>query len=129
MSSPNLELVRSIYSQWERGEYRSNDWADPQIEFVFADGPMPGTWTGLDGMATAWRAWLSSWEDFRQAAIDFRELDDERVVVRFQASGRGRISGVELERLSGAGAGVFHVRGGRVVKFVVHLDGTKAPAA
>jgi hypothetical protein len=26
-----LELVRSIYSAWERGDYRSDEWADPEI--------------------------------------------------------------------------------------------------
>jgi hypothetical protein len=53
--SVNLDLVRSIYSAWERGDYSSAEWAHPEIDFVFADGPTPGTWIGWARAAEAWR--------------------------------------------------------------------------
>jgi hypothetical protein len=65
MTSANVDLVRSIYSAWERGDYSSAEWAHPEIDFVMADGPSPGSWTGLAGMAEGYRDWLSAWEEFR----------------------------------------------------------------
>ena len=48
--------MRSLYAAWERGDYFSSvEWAHPDIEFVIADGPAPGSATGLTGMVDRWR--------------------------------------------------------------------------
>jgi hypothetical protein len=61
--SSNLDLVRSIFAEWERGDYGSTEWAHPEIEFVIADGLEPGAWTGLAGLAAWSRDFLSAWEE------------------------------------------------------------------
>src|SRR5439155_449668 len=81
LMSANLDLVRSIYAAWERGDFNSAEWAHSEIEYVVADGPEPGSGKGLAGLAEAWRSWLSAWEDLRIEVDEFRELDDERVLV------------------------------------------------
>jgi hypothetical protein len=126
VASANLDLVKSICAAWEAGEYGATDWADPNLEFVIADGISPGSWQGLAGMAQGWREWLSAWEDFRQQVAEYRELDDQRILVVFRASGRGKTSGLDLELIGGKVAGLFELRGGKVVRFVCYNDGEKA---
>ena len=126
MSLENVDLVRSICAAWDRGEYGAVNWADPDIEFVTTDGPQPGTWAGLAGMAKGWRAWLSASDAFHQEAVEYRDLDDERVFVSFRCSGRGKTSGLELAKMHPEMAGVFHVREGRVTRFVGYLDRARA---
>jgi hypothetical protein len=65
MTSSNVDLVRSIYAAWGSGDYSSAEWADPEIEFVMADGPNRGKWSGVAEMWKAWRAALSAVVDFR----------------------------------------------------------------
>ena len=89
MSSANLDLVRSIYAAWERGDFSSVEWAHPEIEYIFADGPHPGTWTGLAGMARGNRDFLAAWEDWRIEADEYRALDDERGSTRLRSARRG----------------------------------------
>src|SRR5579864_541190 len=94
--SANLDLVRSIYANWERGDFASAEWADPEIELVFEGGLSPGTWSGAAGMAEGFREFVNTWEQFRVAAEEYRELDGGRVLVLSRFSGHGKRSGVGL---------------------------------
>ena len=124
--SQNLDLVRSIFAKWERGDFSSAAWAHPEIEYVIADGPSPGRWTGLGGMAEGFRDWLGAWDDWRVEADEYRELDDERVLVLRCLSGRGKTGGLELGQMRTQGAHVFPIRGGKVTRFVAYFDRERA---
>jgi ketosteroid isomerase-like protein len=129
VSRENVDLVRSIYAAWERGDFSSAEWAHPEIEYVISDfGPASGTWTGLAGMAEGFRGILGAWDEYRAEADEYRELDSERVLVLVHMSGRGKTSGLDLGRLRAKGANVFHVRGGKVTKLVLYFDREQALA-
>jgi hypothetical protein len=72
---------------------------------------------------------LSAWDGFRLKVDEYRELDDERVLVLVRAGGgRGRTSGAELGGHGGGGASLFHVRDGRVTRLVIYLERDRALA-
>jgi ketosteroid isomerase-like protein len=116
--SENLELVRSIYEAWERGDWSSADWADPAIEFNIADGPVPVVVTGIGAMAKTWQQWLSAWQHFSLAVEEYRELDSERVLVLTRYAGRGKASGANIGEMWTDSATLLHMRNGRVTKIV-----------
>ena len=122
MASPNVDLVRSIYASWERGDFGSVEWADPEIEYVIADGPSPGRWKGLAGLREGARSWIGAWQDFRIEVDEFRELDAERVLAFTHGRGRGKTSGLEVGQVASKAVDVVHIQNGKVVKFVVYFD-------
>ena len=121
----NLDLLRSIFADWQRGDFSSADWAHPDIEYEIADGPAPGSWKGLAEMAKGWRDFLSAWEDFRTEAVDEY---GERVLALQQFSARSKTSGVDLGQLRMRGASLFQVHGGKVIRLVLYWDRERALA-
>jgi ketosteroid isomerase-like protein len=101
--SANLDLVRSIYADWERGDFSSVQWA-------------------------AARDWVSAWKDWHAEAEEYRELDGERVLVLSRRGGRGKTSGLEIERIQSKGAAVWHVRDGKVTRLAFYSDRERALA-
>ena len=126
--SENLDLVRSIYADWERGDYSAAEWAHPQIEYVIADGPAPGSSSGMTGMADRLRDILSAWEGLRLVAEEYHELDGERILVLHRHTGRGKTSGLEVGQVRGEGTYLFHIRGGKVTRLVHYWDRDRALA-
>jgi ketosteroid isomerase-like protein len=123
MSQENVELVRSIYAAWERGDFGETEWAHPEIEFVsIGDQPTQGSWKGLAGMAEGWRAWLSAWDEFRVDAEEYRALADDRVLVLVHFGGRGKASGLEVGQMWTRGASLHHIRGDKVTRLVIYTD-------
>jgi ketosteroid isomerase-like protein len=129
MSQENLELVRAVCTPWERGDFRSAEWAHPEIEFGFADGPTPGTWTGVAAMGEAWREALGAFDRLEMDVDEYIPIDDERVLVLTTNTGRGKTSGFDLGELRTRGANLFHVRDGKVTRLVAYWDREQALAA
>jgi ketosteroid isomerase-like protein len=126
VSQENLDLVRSIYADWERGDFSSAEWADPEIELVIADGPLPGSWNGIAAMADVWRDYIATWDAYRVEALEYRSVDQERVLVLVRFAGHGKMSGVEVAGTQGAS--LFRVRDGKVARLAVYWDRDRALA-
>ena len=128
MPSANLDLVRSINAAHERGDFSSAEWAHPQIEYVIADGPSPGRWMGTDGLAQAFRENLIGWKDFRTEAEEYRELDDERVLVLTRSTAQGKAGGLVVGQMRTKGAALYQVSAGKVTKLVYYWERGRALA-
>jgi ketosteroid isomerase-like protein len=124
--SENLDFVRSIYAVWERGDYRSVEWAHPEIEYAHVGGPAPGAWKGIAGMAEGWRDILRVIAEHRATVDEYRELDGGRVLVLVRLSGRGRTSGVDLGQMQAKVATLFYVRGAQVTRLVNYFNSDQA---
>jgi len=119
--SANLDLVRSMHARWESSDYSSAaTWADPEMELVFADGPTPGSWTGIESATSAWRDFLAAWKEWGSEVEEYRELDSERVLALTRHGGRGKTSGLDLGHMRSEGASLYHVREGKVVRNVFY---------
>jgi ketosteroid isomerase-like protein len=112
--SEKLDLVRSIYAAWERGDFGSASWADADIELVFVDGPEPGSWVGVAQMAAVWRRVLSQFDGFRTEGARYRQLADGRVLALTRFHGRAKQSGFDLGRMPSEQAAIFDIRDGKV---------------
>jgi hypothetical protein len=122
----NVELARSIYARWGRGDWSSFDWADPEIEFVIADGPDPQTVRGIDQMVEAWREFLAAFSNYATVGDEFRELEDGRVLVLLTPHGRGKASGVDLA--ANQSATVMEMHNGVVARIEIYFNRRNALA-
>ena len=99
MSQENVEIVRSICAAWDRGDYSAVEWADPDIEFVARRRTVTGQLEGAGGHGRGLARLAERVGRFPQQVDEYRELDDERVLVLFRCSGRGKTSGMDLAEM------------------------------
>ena len=80
-------------------------------------------------MADGWRDWLRARGDFRVTEVEgYREIDQERVLALFCASGRSKASGLEVGATRSKGAALFHVRDGKVTRLMSYAPRDRALA-
>ena len=90
MSSENVEALRRLYSEWEKGNmWALRDVAAPGIEWEWSPGLAsvsggPRVYRGLEEIGAATLEWLESWGWYSMTADDFVEVG-EHVVVPMQA--------------------------------------------
>jgi hypothetical protein len=125
--SENLDLVRSIYADWERGDFSSVVWANPNIAFVTTDR-VSGAAThrhGLAQMAQETREMFTTLEAMWIAATEYRDLDPQHVFVLDRMSAIGKKSGIAIAIDS---ARLFQIFNGKVTKIVHYATHDSAMA-
>jgi uncharacterized protein len=125
MAPGNADLIRPIYEEWGRGNWRPRfDVYDPHMEWGWSDEfpGLAGVYEDHRDPNPRLRAWLDGWEHWRAEADDFLEIGDH-VVVLASYHGRGKGSGVEIHQ---EGAHVFELREGKVVRLEIFASREKA---
>jgi uncharacterized protein len=125
MAPGNADLIRPIYEEWARGNWRSTfEVYDDHMEWGWSDEfpDIAGVWEDHRDPNPRLRTWLSGWETWRVEADDYLEIGDF-VVVLASYRGRGKTSGVEVDQ---EGAHVFQIRDGKVMRLEIFADRQKA---
>jgi ketosteroid isomerase-like protein len=124
MTAANVDLVRAIYESWEQRDFsRTSEWAHPEIECVSFGGPVTGAYTGTAAIEEGWRALLDTVDEPRPQAQEYRDVDEERILVLGCLRGREKGSGAEVEQLR---ANLFRIRDGKVVRLIFYWDRGRA---
>jgi hypothetical protein len=127
--SDNVDFVRSIYEDWERGEFGSLGWAHAEIEFVVVDGPQPTRIRGLRAMLQYWHEFLDAWDSHSVVVDEYRELNERQVLVLVHSGrGRAKASTLGLGRHGAGGAQILDVREGMVTRLVTYFSRERALA-
>src|SRR5919109_1604047 len=125
MAPGNADLIRPIYEEWCRGNWRPRfDVYHSHMEWGWSDEfpGLAGVYEDHRDPNPRLRAWLDEWEDWRAEAEDYLEIGSH-VVVLASYHGRGKGSGVEIHQ---EGAHVFELRDGKVVRLEIFANREKA---
>ena len=127
MSQENVELVRTGYEAWNRGDI---GWAmehlDPQVELHDPpEAPDAQVWHGHEGYRRQLEQFMGAWQ---AASLEPEEIVDagDKVLVRVRYWGRAKNEDIEVE------AEVFHVftiRDGKGISIQVYGDEAQARQA
>jgi ketosteroid isomerase-like protein len=143
VSQEDLELVRGVLSPFERGDitpiFRDDAiWAAAQVALTGAltpdfecdfvrDDVGRATFSGLDGLRTAWVDWLTPWESYVAVIEDVIDANEGRVLVLTRDSACPK--GANAAEVYFAGAAVWTVRDGKVARVEFYFNRAEGFAA
>jgi ketosteroid isomerase-like protein len=115
MSEENVTVVREALAGFNTRD-PALALADPDIVIDATRNVFnPGTYVGLDGIRRVLAGMDDTWEEMRVEPHEFLDAG-ERVVVIGKLIGKGKGSGVEVERFNGQ---IWTVRDGLVVRLEI----------
>ena len=125
MSADPVEILKPVYEQWSRGNFRPvTDAYGADLEWGWSEEffDIAGVERGSEGRSEKLISWLSSWEHWRVEAEEYLRSGD-MVVVLARYIGVGKGSGFEVDT---DGAHLWTVRDGRATRLVVFSDRERA---
>jgi ketosteroid isomerase-like protein len=109
MSQENVEIVRTIYAAWLKGE-SARDFIDAEVEYV---NPPNAVERGTRHGRKAFAGIRDAYEDVRIEPEEFIDAGDDVVVIA-RVTGTGRGSGVDMDWRHGY---IWTIHGGKGVRF------------
>ncbi|MET0836935.1 MAG: nuclear transport factor 2 family protein [Thermoleophilaceae bacterium] len=124
MAARNSELVRQVYAALGRGDVESFlEVVDPDAVWYWPRGMADAAvYRGKDEMRRGLETWTEPWIDFRMEPAEVLERGEEVLVIA-RYTGRGRVSGVELDERV---AHLWEFRDGLAVQVRMFGDEEKA---
>lgn len=122
MPRDNVERVRQIYAEWERGNMRAGvELFHPELVFesFMPDANDRIVANGLAEVEEFMREFLGQWRDYRLVGDEFRAIGDEKVLVIGHQTAMGRQSRVTVEYPMSS---VWTFRDGKVVHLLFEPD-------
>jgi ketosteroid isomerase-like protein len=124
MSEENVEIVRRVYAEWEKGNFSTTDAFDPRVRVAWVDPMLAqrAETIGLRETTRNMREFLDVYE--RLTATAERIVDAGDVVVAVVSwHGSGKASGVEFAVRHGS---VWTISDGKVTRLVNYRDPAEA---
>lgn len=124
MAQENVEIVRRVFAEFERGNFWVPEFFDPDVRVTWLDATPGGEAesVGIEGMTRTVGEWLSSWDRVTLSAERITGAGDQVVVIG-SWHGRGKTSAVPTEWRHGQ---VWTLRDGKVVSLRAYADPVEA---
>ena len=122
----DVAVVRASLDAFnESGPDAMAEFFDPDINWRAAEGAPDdlGEMNGVDAVRRYVQDWIDTFDEFRVAVGEIRDLGGDRVLAKQQVTGRAKISGAETDLHY---AVVYTVRDGRIVRGREYLTVTQA---
>jgi ketosteroid isomerase-like protein len=100
MSRENVEKVRRAWEAGQQGDLEAGlDVFGPDVEMDLSQGGRvdAGVYYGREAVRRAAQDWFSAWASMAMEPTEFIDLSDDALVVRVEARGRSRQTGMEVE--------------------------------